>query len=289
MTVSACKQVAEPPEVQAVPEQASSSSELAAVDFMSSDEEVNQAAAACDGRFDSSDDDATPKAIKGQSAELRGSTTVPVSKRGRAPKDSRSGSPQDMLKPPPANVQSADHRELPVSQSHSLAASIVEGDMEYSSRGNSQQSDATAESTEPESAEQEHEPAPAAQDHQLGGLQSSGEARPLGHVDDLSGTSVSRDAETEGHEDVNLGNIGIIEPLTSSADASLPQFNEEGQEACGQQEGHDPVREEPSAAAHRERHARGEMSNDAEQLREQHEQQVLQGRMLTTLDVPKAH
>ena len=56
------------PEPPPVPEHASSSSELAAVDFMSSDEEVHQPGAALGGRFDSSEDEDTP-ALAGQQHE----------------------------------------------------------------------------------------------------------------------------------------------------------------------------------------------------------------------------
>ena len=282
----------EPPEEQAVPEQASSSSELAAVDFMSSDEELDQAAAACDGRYDSSDDDATPQAVISQRAELRDHAMVPVSKQGRAPEDSRFGSPEDELRPIPADVQSADHGAVLVNQWHDVDAGMVGDNTEDTRRGNSQQSDAKAESSGPESADEEHESAPAADDTQLGGLQSSGEARLHAQIDGLSGTSASNDAETEGHEDANLDDIGKGEP--SRANASLPQSEEEGQEvcaeeACAQHEGQPSVGQQPSAAAHRERHACDNTDVDAEQLREQHEQQVLQGRIFNILDILKPH
>ena len=145
-----------------------------------------------------------------------------------------------------------------------------------------------ADSSDPESAVKEHASAPAVEDPQLGGLQSSGEARPLGQVDDLSGTSVSSGSETEGHEDVNSDDTGKSEPLTSSADASLPQSDEEGQEACAeeacaQHERQPPVSQQLSTAAHRERHACDNTNDDAEQLREQYEQQNLQGNIQSPL------
>ena len=277
--------------MQAVPEQASSSSELAAVDFMLSDEEVDQAVAACDGRFDSSDDDATPQAVKVQVAELGGNTAVPVSKQSRVPDDSRSGSPEDKLQTMPANTLLVDHEALPVSQLCSDDAGTVEVDFEDSSRRNSQPSEANSESSGPDSAEKEHESAPAADTPQLGSLQRSGKARTLGQINGLSDSSASSGAETEGLEDADSDDIGKGEPSNSSADASPPQSSVEGQEvhaeeACVQHEGEPPARQQPSAAVHKERHACGDLGDDhAEQVREQHEQQqVLQGEMLSTLN-----
>ena len=280
--------MAEPPEVQTSPEQASSSSELAAVDFMSSDEEVDQTAAAHDGRFDSSDEDATPQAVKVQKAELKGNTTEPVSKRGRASEDSRFGSPQGEKEPSPANVQSADHRVPPASRSHSVDAGMMGGDTEGSSRSSSQQSDENSESSGPDSAKTAHTSAPAVEDLELGGPQSSGEAEPPGQIDDLSGTSASSGAETERHEDANSDDIGKGEPSRSGADACLPQSDEEGQEVCAEEACIQHEGQLPSAAAHEERRACGDLgNNDAERLREQHEQQVLQGKILSTLDISK--
>ena len=271
--------------MQAVPEQASSSSELAAVDFMSSDEEVDQAAALCDGRFDSSDDDAAPQAVKVQRAELKGSTMEPISKRGEAAEDSRFGSPQDEKQPSPADVQSADHRVLPASQSHSVDADMMGNDTEESSRSSCQQSDANSESSGPDSTEKAHESAPAAEDLELGGPQSSDEAEPLGQVNEISGTSASSGAETERHGDANSNDIGKGEPSRSSADACLPQSDEDGQEVCAEEACIQHEGQLPSAAAQQGRHACGDLDNDdAEQLREQHEQQVLQGKILSTIN-----
>ena len=287
------KQVAEIQEEQAVPEQASSSSELAAVDFMSSDEEVDQAAAACDSRFDSSDDDA--KSQQDQRAELRGDRLVPVSKRGRAPDDSRFGSPEDKLRTMPANMQLADHRALPVSQLHSDEAAMVEDDSEDSSCRNSQQSEANSESSGAYGAENEHESAPTADDPQFGSLQRSGKARPLGQFNGLNGTSASSGAQTEGHEDADSDDIRKGEPSTSTADARPPHSGmerqqESAEEACVQHEGEPPLRQQPSAAVHKEKHACGDLidDDDAEQLREQHEQQKLQGKILSTLNISKS-
>lgn len=62
------------PEVEAAPIEAahvepSSSSELYAIDFMSEDEEVYQAEAAYDSRFDSSDDEDAPTTAAEQQGE----------------------------------------------------------------------------------------------------------------------------------------------------------------------------------------------------------------------------
>ena len=199
-----------------------------------------------------------------------------------------------MSPPTPANVQAADRTALPVSQLHTPDAGMV-GDSSEDSRGrNSQHSDAKAESSGPEGAVKEHESAPAAKDSQLGGLQSSGEAGPQCASDDLSGTSASSSAETDGHQDADSDDSGKGELSRSSADASLPQSDEEGQEvcaeeACAQREKQPPVSQQPSAAAHKERHVCDNTENAAEQQREQHEQQELQGRMYSTFDILKAH
>ena len=68
----------EQPEPQPVPQEPSSSSELAAVDFMSSDEEVYQPGAALGTRFDSSEDEEEPSLAKQQHSGSAAASKLPA-------------------------------------------------------------------------------------------------------------------------------------------------------------------------------------------------------------------